>query len=642
MITDWIASNDLVVINRGDKPTFRRENYGSILDLTIATQNISPQIKNWEVCEAESLSDHDYITFDISEDKQSKQRKPVIHGWQVRKLNKERLAQMLNEIEMREITDVAGHFTDTLTRICENTMPKRKLHTNQQPMYWWNEEIADLRKECIRKKRQYTRTRRRQTTDVTQQHWLEYKRSRKKLRLSIKKSKKRGWKALCDSVDNDIWGDGYKIVMKGLIGYPPRTNMTMPSVLKVVDGLFPKHAVVEFEILDMPQMTPFTVNEILQSCAKLKTNKAPGPGNVPAEIIKQLTQSRPDYALSVYNRLASNGNFPEKWKTAKLVLIRKGDKPIDEAASFRPICLLDLAPEKTVLTKKRKVGHVEFTLRNTKVIPSKAIKYLGVWLDNKLTFTTHVLKVVEKVERTTSALAALMPNIGGPRESKRRLLSSVIHSQILYAAPVWEGIVNNKGLTQKLTSVQRTMNLRICSAYRTTSADAVGVIAGVISIDLQIRERAATYRGIQKGAAKERVLAEWQERWENSRKGRWTFGIIPDIRRWINRSYGETDYFLTQALTGHGCFKKYLFERRRSVDDQCPYCKECDTVEHTLFNCRHWSHLRQEYAEKCGLPFDIGTMGEKLTDTEASWKEIYETVRKIIETKEADARLDRH
>lgn len=30
-----------------------------------------------------------------------------------------------------------------------------------------------------------------------------------------------------------------------------------------------------------------------------------------------------------------------------------------------------------------------------------------------------------------------MPNIGGPKENKRRLYSAVTHSILLYAAPVW-------------------------------------------------------------------------------------------------------------------------------------------------------------------------------------------------------------
>jgi len=35
------------------------------------------------------------------------------------------------------------------------------------------------------------------------------------------------------------------------------------------------------------------------------------------------------------------GIYPETWKKARLVLIRKGDKPLDDPSSYRPLCLLD-------------------------------------------------------------------------------------------------------------------------------------------------------------------------------------------------------------------------------------------------------------------------------------------------------------
>nr|CAI5867979.1 unnamed protein product [Callosobruchus analis] len=68
-VTEWVATNDLVIINQGDKPTFQRKDYGSILDLTIATVNIARDIINWEVCERECMSDHNYTTFSINSSK---------------------------------------------------------------------------------------------------------------------------------------------------------------------------------------------------------------------------------------------------------------------------------------------------------------------------------------------------------------------------------------------------------------------------------------------------------------------------------------------------------------------------------------------------------------------------------------------
>ena len=50
-----------------------------------------------------------------------------------------------------------------------------------------------------------------------------------------------------------------------------------------------------------------------------------------------------------------------------------------------------------------------------------------------------------------------MPNIGGrPREANRILMASVVHSQLLYIAPVWATALNNHA-TQTLTLTLDTM-----------------------------------------------------------------------------------------------------------------------------------------------------------------------------------------
>ncbi|KAJ8980699.1 hypothetical protein NQ317_007920 [Molorchus minor] len=119
--------------------------------------------------------------------------------------------------------------------------------------------------------------------------------------------------------------------------------------------------------------------------------------------------------------------------------------------------------------------------------PKEIYQILGVWLDSKLVFAEHINKTVEKAEKTLTDLfilmpnrgSILMPNIGGPRASKRRLISSVMHSQIIYAAPVFSTAANNVNLVKKLNIIQRLMAIRISSAYRTISGEAAGVIAGI-------------------------------------------------------------------------------------------------------------------------------------------------------------------
>ncbi|KAJ8910519.1 hypothetical protein NQ315_012816 [Exocentrus adspersus] len=690
-IVEWVAQNDLVILNQGNRPTFRRGDYTAILDLTMATSDLRDRVLRWEVLDTENLSDHAYICFEVSEDKTGRAGMgPTKAGWQARKLDKAKLRQALMEVEVGQTEDQATEFSHYLRKVCDRSMPKRKIVDRRKPTYWWNNDIAELRKECLAKRRKYTRDRRRDIPEH-EQHIEEYKQARRSLRNMIKAAKRASWKRLCEEVDCDIWGDGYKICMRKLIGFPPRQQMPMEAMDKVVDHLFPVHDPVIFNCDRSVIFSNFSVDELSKASDKLKEKKAPGPGCIPPEVIKEVTRYNPDYVLGVYNGLASRAVFPANWKRARLVLLRKGDRPVEDPSSHRPLCLLDvegklyehlilgrlnselartgglseqqygfrkgkqtvdaikevmriarnaeeytwrfrrlcaiitldvrnafnsaswqailvelrsrgieeslinivadylsnrevileaegitktrsitsgvpqgsvlgptlwnlfydellgiqqppgvtligfaddvallvvakgeellintgnealqriatwmdrkglqLAPEKTeaaLLTTKRKIGNIQFQIQGVTVKPSKVVKYLGAWLDTKLTFAEHVKRAIQKAEKTTAALSRLMPNVGGPRASKRRLLASVIQSQVLYAAPVWHRVTENKKLIRKLAGLQRRLNIRITSAYRTVSTEGAGVIAGVPPIELLIQQRWEKYTG---------------------------------------------------------------------------------------------------------------------------------------------------
>jgi hypothetical protein len=86
-----------------------------------------------------------------------------------------------------------------------------------------------------------------------------------------------------------------------------------------------------------------------------------------------------------------------------------------------------------------------------------------------MTFVDHVQMAGKK------ALAKLMPNIKGPGQWKRRLLATVVESQLLYAAPVWADTVSASSRTVRLLlRPQRVIALRVIRAYRTVSDEAAG------------------------------------------------------------------------------------------------------------------------------------------------------------------------
>ena len=110
-------------------------------------------------------------------------------------------------------------------------------------------------------------------------------------------------------------------------------------------------------------------------------------------------------------------------------------------------------------------------------------------MDRRISFGEHLQIATAKAIQCGAALTRLMPNIGAPREAKRRLVESAVNSKLLYAAPIWTSALNNHAILKKLFLAQKGVVMRIFSAYRTVSTSAVLVLASVLPIDLLAEER---------------------------------------------------------------------------------------------------------------------------------------------------------
>ncbi|KAL4083112.1 hypothetical protein QTP88_028442 [Uroleucon formosanum] len=155
---------------------------------------------------------------------------------------------------------------------------------------------------------------------------------------------------------------------------------------------------------------------------------------------------------------------------------------------------LKLAPTKTeavVLTRKNKYDNPELLVEGHVIPIKQSMRYIGVEIDTRLSFTKHIQQASRKATDSATAIARLMPNIGGPSQSKRALLGTVANSKMLYASPTWavRGTKTAKNRAE-LARAQRTVALRITRAYRTVSGDASSVLASMLPADLLATERA--------------------------------------------------------------------------------------------------------------------------------------------------------
>lgn len=90
-----------------------------------------------------------------------------------------------------------------------------------------------------------------------------------------------------------------------------------------------------------------------------------------------------------------------------------------------------------MLTGKRVYANPELLLEGHAVEVKNSIRYLGVELDRRLSFIAHIATAARKATEVARTIGRLMPNVGGPSNTKRALLGTVVYSKLLYAAPVW-------------------------------------------------------------------------------------------------------------------------------------------------------------------------------------------------------------
>lgn len=871
-----IESLGLVVANSGSTPTFSR-GAGSVVDVTLSCDSLAARITDWRVLESVfNNSDHHYIRFSLTP---GRDQDGANHATTVAPRAWNTASGVANDtffagLILAEWLERDGHqdwqdaelgasaLRSRVSAACDFAFPARRTpNPRKPPVHWWNADIEALRADCTRAKRRKTRMtarvsrlRRRQGQEFDDERAEAeltaaneaYRETKKQLKIAIQRSKRACWKELISSVDADPFGKPYKLVMRKLRGPPPTASMELATLQSVVDSLFPRHqARTDAPLVPADPIVPFTATEVDSAVERAGgKNKAPGPDGLTGKILLAVHKAHPNILLDLFNSCLRSGTFPAEWKTSRVVLLKKGNKPDGVPSSYRPLCLLNdvgkilefllarrledhvsnsgglsvnqfgfrkgrstddavrelhndllegvdggkfcvavgidirnafnsvkwsdimdalagwgvpqylqnlfrsyfsgrtgtvhancaeggsleieisggvpqgsvvgpllwnatfdavlktelptgakllgfaddtmlvtrakstqeletltnealslveqrisdlglqIAVEKTeavLFTSRYKYARPAIKLCGSDVPLSTEMKYLGMVVDRSLLFKVQVRKAAARAAEIGNQLARIMPNVGGPREERRRLLSSVVHSVLLYGAPSWAHTLELvPGNVRALNRAQRRVLLRCVCAYRTVSEAATNVIASTPPADLLAREREAAFERRRSPAAdptggndpRSVTMEAWQERWSSEEKGSWTRRLIPDVRAWCARSHGlTTDFHLTQFLSGHGCFGQYLHRIRKADTPRCVDClSPLDDAEHAFFVCDRWWRRRMELKAEIDDPFTPETVVGKMLQSRSNWTAVVRFVKEVLTTREEEER----
>lgn len=230
-LENLICEHNLTILNDGERPTLVRHNGESYIDVTLLSADVKIENTKWKVLEDESLSDHKYIVITISD----------IHGNIRIKYGKPDFAMFLDSFRKnirgaREEAD-EGHTQRAPQKALRNSTQTLR-NTADRTLYWWSGDLAESRKQVVTHRRSYTSARIRNNEAETERLRTEYKNSKTNFKNAISRAKRAKWIQLCYDLENDPFGNAYRIVRTQLKMPYPKLSLTTADKEKIFEDLF--------------------------------------------------------------------------------------------------------------------------------------------------------------------------------------------------------------------------------------------------------------------------------------------------------------------------------------------------------------------------------------------------------------------
>lgn len=147
---------------------------------------------------------------------------------------------------------------------------------------------------------------------------------------------------------------------------------------------------------------------------------------------------------------------------------------------------LNVNPSKTVIipfTKKRTTTWKSLYLSGVKIDFSSEVKYLGVTLDKKLNWNTHLEQAIRK---GTNALWTCSRAFGKKWDLNPKMIkwiyTAIVRPRISYASLIWWPKTKELTAQKRIGKLQRLACLAITGAMKSTSSDALNALLNLLPL----------------------------------------------------------------------------------------------------------------------------------------------------------------
>lgn len=357
MLYDFLLTNNLVVVNTGNVPTFVTKSRQEVLDITFCTEPIEDRIRNWHVEKDVSMSDHRHIRFDFALTKirqNESYRNPRATNWGgYRDHLKESLGTIVKSIRSIEqlesaVGDLETHMKNAFLENC----PLKTTKSNRR-IPWWNNNLSKLRRES---RRLFNRAK-------INKDWDSYKKALTEFNRELRRAKRTSWRKFCE----EIHSTSHLAKIHKILSKMPPSHL---GLLKRPDGTFTETAEETLELLAQTHFPGSITCNTCMSPAQLPRKKRPEVEDwrraalvfKPSRVIWAIDTFRPHKAggedeifpallqqgkslilpvmVKIFKASFAWGYIPTAWTRVKVRFIPKaGDRDRSQPKSYRPISL---------------------------------------------------------------------------------------------------------------------------------------------------------------------------------------------------------------------------------------------------------------------------------------------------------------
>lgn len=360
MLESLFIQTPLSVLNTG-APTHLDLHRGttSSIDVSVASPPLVPFL-SWSTLDDLHDSDHFPILISLDHPTLHPPKAPIPRPprWLLRRANWEKFVLIMSNLRLPDLPlEEAVHaFSSALIEAASESIPKSSSRPhNRPPVPWWSpecEEASRYRKWALRKFKRRPNSKYRAVFEA----------SRREARTILRTHKRNLWAHYISSLTvftpaSEVWRKIRNILGKARSPPPPFLRqgdsvITDPTAIATAFGEYyaslasppadppQSHIIPPPDLLEkaIPLNSPLSLRELKMALRQLKST-APGPDNIPPQLLQHLPRSSLTSLLDLFNRSFEQGTIPTLWRHSIVLPILKKDKSPGYIEHYRPISL---------------------------------------------------------------------------------------------------------------------------------------------------------------------------------------------------------------------------------------------------------------------------------------------------------------